>query len=178
MLKRLHSMKNTFDYEYTNGKQGFTLIEIMLVIAVVGLLAIVSVPKYQAITDHYKLESSAQIVVGQLRYAKQLSMDQRKNIYLAMDTNTVEVLDASNKEYGGIKAFDSGVNFSRMMSNGLKNESGKAKGLPHVVYDARGFVLNSPTGGGIVNIVLSTVRTNRSVMIVVELQTGDITVKW
>lgn len=165
--------------ESNDEKLGFTLIEIMLVIAVIGVLAIVSVPKYQAITDHYKLESSAQIVVGQLRYAKQLSMDQRKKLYLVMDTKTVEVLDDNDQVYGGRQAFDSGVNFDFLgaETNGLTVEWGSAKGLPHVVYDARGFLENT-TSGGAVNIVLSTVRTGRSVVIVVEPQTGNITVEW
>ncbi len=171
-------MKQAPAIEYNDKKMGFTLIELMLVIAVISVLAIVSVPKYQAITDHYKLESSAQIVVGQLRYAKQLAMDQRKNIYLAMDTHTVEVLGASNKEYGGLQAFDSEVKFdvSSAAGNGLTVDS-QAKGLPHVVYDPRGFIEYPPSGAA-VTIVLSTVRTGRSVMIVDELQTGDITVEW
>ena len=171
-------MKQTLAIECNDKKLGFTLIEIMLVIAVIGILAIVSVPKYQAVTDHYKLESSAQIVVGQLRYAKQLAMDQRKNIYLAMDTHTVEVLGASNKEYGGAQAFDSGINFdvSSAASHGLTVDS-KAKGLPHVAYDPQGFI-EIPPSGAVVNIVLSTVRPGRSVVIVVELQTGDIRVEW
>ncbi len=173
-------MKQALAKECNDGKQGFTLIELMIVIAVISILAIVSVPKYQAITEHYKLESTAQIVVGQLRYAKQLAMDQRKGIYLVLDTNTVEVLDAGNKEYGGLQAFESGINFdtSSAENNGLMIESGKAKGLPHVVYDPRGFIDNSPVNGEAVNIVLSGVRSGSSVVIVVELETGNIRLEW
>lgn len=172
-------MKNTLLKERQDGRLGFTLIEIMLVIAVIGILALVSVPKYQVITDHYKLESSAQIVVGQLRYAKQLAMDQREDIYVALDSNRVEVLD-ENRNYGGAQAFDSGVSFdiSSAESNGLNLESGKAKGLPYVLYDARGFIDNSPESGRDVKIVLSSARGNRSVSIVVDIETGNIVLEW
>ena len=173
-------MKQTLANECAPEKQGFTLIEIMLVLAVIGILAIVTVPKYQSVMDHYNLEASAQIVVGQLRYAKQLAMDQRKEIYLAMGKTTVEVLDSSNIEYGGLQALDSGVNFdsSTAESNGLKINADKAKGLPYLVYDARGFVVNSAGSSGNIDIVLSSVRMGRSVIIVVEVQTGNITVQW
>lgn len=176
-------MKKTLAKECATEKQGFTLIEIMLVIAIMGILAIVTLPKYQAITDHYKLESSAQIVVGQLRYAQQLAMDQRKDSYLAMDTNTVQVLsnDLSGnlKVFGGIQALESGVTFdsSSAVGNGLMINPGQAKGLPYVQYDPRGFVQNLPAGGA-VKIVLTTVRSGRSVAINVEVYTGNITLEW
>lgn len=172
-------MKYTLLKECQDGRQGFTLIEIMLVIAVIGIVALVSVPKYQAITDHYKLESSAQIVVGQLRYAKQLAMDQREEIYVALDSHTVEVLDV-DRNYGGLQSFDSGVSLdlSSAASNGLNMEAGKANGLPYVLYDPRGFIDNSPEGGKEVKIVLSGAQTDRTVSIVVEIETGSILVEW
>lgn len=173
-------MKQSLDNNSTLERQGFTLIEIMLVLAVIGIIAIVTVPKYQAVIDHYDLESSAQIVVGQLRFAKQLAMDQRKEIYVAMGRTTVDVLDSSNVEYGGQQAFESVVNFNSTsaFSNGLKIDSAKAHGLPYLVYDARGFVENSPGSGGTVNIGLTSMRTGRTVVIVVEVQTGHVRVQW
>ncbi|MGC7873700.1 pilus assembly FimT family protein [Desulfosporosinus sp. SYSU MS00001] len=172
-------MKTVPSRDGSSDKQGFTLIEIMLVLAVIGIISIVTVPKYQALMDHYHLESSVQTVVGQLRYAKQLAMDQRKEIYLALDSRTVIVLDASDKEYGGVQDFDSTVIFdsSSAESNDLKIDAYKAKGLPYVVYDARGFVENSPSSDGKVAIVLTTVRTAISAVIVIEVQTGNITVQ-
>ena len=168
-------MRNTLDKEYTNGKQGFTLIEIMLVIAVIGVLAVVTVPKYQAVTNQSHLESSAQKVVGQLRYAKQLAMDQRETIYLVMDTNTVRVLDARNKEYGGSQAFDNGVNFDKTSaeSNGLTVKSDMMSGLPYVEYDYHGFVIEETHVPGVsIKVVLS--GKYNTITIVVEPQTGNI----
>ena len=61
-------------------EKGFTLIELMLVLAVIGILAVVTVPQYRAITDHYYLQSSANILADELRTAKQLAMDRRENM--------------------------------------------------------------------------------------------------
>lgn len=172
-------MKQTPPIECGDGNLGFTLIELMLVIAVIGILAIVSVPKYQAVTDHYKLESAAQIVIGQLRYAKQLSMDQRKETFLALEEKTVQVLsndlDGNLKVFGGVQALGSGVIFdsSSASANGLTINPSQAQGLPHVKYSARGFVPDSAA-----KIVLSSVRTGSSVAINVEVYTGNITLEW
>lgn len=172
-------MKQTLANKSNAECQGFTLIEIMLVLAIVGILAIVTMPKYQAIMEHYKLESSAQIVVGQLRYAKQLAMDQRKETYLALDEKTVQVLsndlDGNLKVFGGIQAWESGITFdsSSASANGLTIDPNQAKGLPCVKYSARGFVLD-----GTAKIILSSVRTGRSVAINVEVYTGSITLEW
>lgn len=166
-------MRKTLDNEDTNRNLGFTLIELMLVIAVIGILAVVTVPKYQAVTNHYHLESSAQKVVGQLRYAKQVAMDQRKTIYLVMDTDNARVFDASNKEYGSSQAFNRGVNFDKASAetNGLTVSSDKMNGLPYVEYDYQGFVKETEA----IKVVLSS--KNSTVTIVVEPLTGNIKIQ-
>ena len=39
---------------YPNGRRGFTLVELMLTVAVVGILTAIAVPSYQAYTDKTK----------------------------------------------------------------------------------------------------------------------------
>ena len=104
---------------------GFTLIEIMIVIAVAGILAVVTIPKYQGLIDHYHLESSAQIVAGQLRNAKQYSMDRRTNVYVMFNSTSVQVfyVDANYKysPLEGQQSFDSGITYVQEDSQGLVN---------------------------------------------------------
>lgn len=88
---------------------GFTLIEVMLVIAVIGILTLVTVPKYQGLINQVHLDSSAQTVVGRLHYAKQLAMDQRQTIYVVFNGNTIQLLDQSYQLIGDPQPFDGGV---------------------------------------------------------------------
>lgn len=74
---------------------GFTFIELALVLVVVGILAVVTIPKYDGIVEHYRLESSAQTLVSELRYAKQLAIEQRGTYYVGVTENGVQILNGS-----------------------------------------------------------------------------------
>lgn len=158
-------------------KAGFTLIEVMLVIAVISIIAVVSVPKYQGLTDHYHLESSAQAMAGRLRYAKQAAMDLRQTVYVGLTNNGVQVFDASGNPVGDFQAFDTGISFADQPGSGLSTILGT--GYTGVAYDYRGFVL---AGGCASNpdfaacIPLQSSRTGQSVHINIGSGTGYVTI--
>ncbi|GAB6171445.1 hypothetical protein JCM15765_09230 [Paradesulfitobacterium aromaticivorans] len=158
-------------------KAGFTLIEVMLVIAVISIIAVVSVPKYQALTDHYHLESSAQAVSGRLRYAKQAAMDLRQTVYVGLTNNGVQVFNASGSPVGEFQAFDAGISFSDQAGSGLSSILGT--GYTGVAYDYRGFVLAggcSSNPGFAACIPLTSARTGQSVHINIGSGTGYVTI--
>ena len=137
---------------------GFTIIELMLVIAVVSILAIVTVPKFQGLTDHYHLEASAQIVAGQIRNAKQYAMDRRETIYVMFDSTTKNTVQLFYKDklnnYLPIdtpEEFDSGINFDSTQSSGLDISTPSSQGLS---FDRKGF-----HAGNLVKIALTNTRT-------------------
>lgn len=92
---------------------GFTLIELMIVLAIIGIIAVVGVPKFQAIKNQYRLEASAQAVIAELKYAQQLAKDQRRKTYVVLNTNNVQVMQVLNGNYQmlDVKEFDTGVTF-------------------------------------------------------------------
>src|SRR5665647_3638055 len=92
---------------------GFTLIELMIVLAIIGIIAVVGVPKFQAIKSQYRLEASAQAVIAELKYAQQLAKDQRRKTYVVLNTNSVQVMQILNGNYQtlDVKEFGTGVTF-------------------------------------------------------------------
>jgi len=157
---------------------GFTLIEIMIVIAVVGILAMVTVPKYQALTDHYHLESSAQIVAKQLRNAKQYAMDRRTYVYVMFNSTTVQLFYADANQncisLDNQQIFDSGIFIvqSQEINYDIPPEVNNIP--PYVkclIFDRKGFIKESPF-----NIVLSNSRTPRQ-SVSVDLTSDSLAVK-
>ncbi len=159
---------------------GFTLIEVMLVLAVMGILAVVTVPKYQALIDQIHLDSSAQIVTGRLNYAKQLAMDYRKTIYVVFKGNTIQLYDQSYLPIGDPQSFDIGVTFNQVQSRGLNPIANGAEPFGQgLSYNNQGFVL--ATGGNLgfaANILLTSTRSGRSVSINLGAGTGYVTTSW
>lgn len=164
---------------------GFTLIEIMIVIAVVGILAMVTVPKYQGLTDHYRLESSAQIVAGKMRNAKQYAMDRRTNVYVMFNSTSVEIFYFNNdtKKYTSLEPqepFNTGISFVETSSIGLETIPSNGGDLPSsynspddrcLVFDRKGFLTESQ-----VSIALAS---NRSIpqIVSVDLTSESLEVK-
>lgn len=60
----------------------------MLVLAIVGILGVVAVPKYRSITEYYHLQSSVQTVTSSIRYAKQRALDEHKSNYVGITKAT------------------------------------------------------------------------------------------
>lgn len=128
--------------------RGFTLIELMLVIAIAGILALVTLPKFGAVKEHYRLQTSADAVVVRLSHAKQLAMDRRENVYVRLSSNSVEVVDKNGNSLGESARFENGVAFdpSQSVALGLKISNSNAPLTVGLYYDYRGFI----RAGGVV----------------------------
>jgi len=157
---------------------GFTLIELMLVLAVIGIIALYGVPKYQGVKEHYRLEGSAQAVVAQLKYAKQLAMDQRRISYVVVDSEGVSVVQlvSGNTKLIDRKTFDTGVSFQYNAARDswmiAVSDSSTGALLGHgVSFDQRGFVSENGT-------IWLASRGIQSVGIQIEEKTGSFSITW
>lgn len=165
--------------------EGFTLIEIMIVIAVIGILATVTVPHYQSVLDHYRLETAANEVLVRLRQAKQMAMDERKNIGVEMTANQVQLVGV-NPGTGQLSpldtyTFDTRITFDSASSlRLLSNDVGR-----YLYFDYRGFLKFDDTGysqqnpGEIVaDIALNSTQTSARVRVNLEAGTADMSISW
>lgn len=164
---------------------GFTLIEIMIVISVLGILATVTVPHYQSLMDHYRLETASNNVLVRLRQAKQMAMDERKNIGVALTANQVQLVsvDPGTKQLTSLEepyTFDSRIAFDGFLSlalwtNGLNQQ--------YLYFDNRGFLKTNQDSGlnpeGLAGVIaLKSNQTSQQVRVNLEAGTGNIMISW
>lgn len=128
-------------------QHGFTLLEVMIVLAVISILTLVTVPRYAAVTEHYRLEGSARTVMERLRYAKQLAIEQRQSVYVGLTTGDVRLLSGTSPALQGLdepKHYATGVAFVPSASTGLLSftdvNSVSYQGL---YYNWQGFVFGA-----------------------------------
>lgn len=183
MVRILHKCKKQ---NVSSNDLGFTLIEIMLVIAVVGILAVVTIPKYNGVMNRYHLENSAQQIAGNLKYAKQLAMDQRKSIYIVISANSVQnyekkvdELGVSYLPLGDALTFDSGVTFTYTGEQDRLYPPTELLPGYNVFYINKGFLSCAPGAPGSepsapVTIHLS--KAGQTITIQIEPQTGYVSV--
>lgn len=76
---------------YSNN--GFSLIELILVIAILGILSSIAVPAYSRLNDEYILNITAMELAQELRYAQQIAFNEKVNIIfdLNIDDNRYEI---------------------------------------------------------------------------------------
>ena len=65
---------------YIQRERGFSLIELLTVLAIMAILAAIAVPTYRAIGPNLSLNAAARDMASDLRYAQQLSVTEQ-NIY-------------------------------------------------------------------------------------------------
>lgn len=164
-----------------DGQSGFTLIELMIVIAVLGILASVTVPKYQSVTEQYRLEKSAQYVMQRIQHAKQLAMDERKNIGIALTLSTVQLVNVTNPQTATVRLtpMDQPQNFELAIRLDSTTDCwpGEAGYTDFLYFDYRGFLqMNGSETKA--TITLKSTASNRKVYVNLDRGTGKTTITW
>lgn len=100
-------------------KSGFTLVEILAVIMVVGILALVSLPIYIQIKPRLNLNAETRDIVSDLRYAQQLSVTEQINYSVVFDKaqNKYTIINTSNNQVVKSKNISTGVTIQSITSS-------------------------------------------------------------
>jgi len=70
---------------WVRGQCGFTLMELVIVVVVIGIIAGMAVPSFLSYMPKLKVKSTARDVVSDLRFSRSQSISQRKPFGVAVD---------------------------------------------------------------------------------------------
>lgn len=68
--------------------RGFSILELMVVVVVIGVLTAVAVPSFQTYLQNLQIRSAAEAIVAGLQIAKSEAIRRNVNVLLTMDTGT------------------------------------------------------------------------------------------
>ena len=82
---------------------GFTLIDTLLVVMIIGIMAVIVIPQFQSILTQTRLNEAAVELISALQYAGDLAVTYQRRFALAADTsgNWFKVFDYQYKSDGG-----------------------------------------------------------------------------
>jgi type IV fimbrial biogenesis protein FimT len=81
---------------------GFTIVELMLVAAIVAILLSVGVPSYKYITTSYRMSSEVNGLLGDLMYAREEAIKEGQSVTACVSTNGTGCTGTANWQGGWI----------------------------------------------------------------------------
>ena len=99
-------MAKTFFYRNNRAESGISLMELLIVIAIIGIISLIGLPVYKNISPNITLNASVRDMASDLRYAQQLTVTEQKmysvrfnaldNSYYIFQVNSGAVVKSRN----------------------------------------------------------------------------------
>lgn len=114
-------------------QKGFTLIELMIVIAIIGILAVIALPAYQDYTARAQVSEAISLMEGQKSAVVEYYADKGKWPTKNADAGIAEKESIQGKYVAQVEVGDNGVITATMKTTDVNNEiKGKTVSLtPH-----------------------------------------------
>jgi prepilin-type N-terminal cleavage/methylation domain-containing protein len=101
-------------------ERGFSLVEMLIVVAIVSIMAAVALPNIGQYIRNYKIKGAAQVVAGELQAARSRAIMSNTNLgvsFVVVDSNTFrfvqeDIETASPERLSGLRRLPSGVFFA------------------------------------------------------------------
>ncbi len=109
---------------FRNGESGFSIVEIVLTVAIAAILGGVTVTQLKPSLEKYRLVSSANMVASEMNAGRALAISRNWAYEAQFDTNanTIQVVDPSNSSNHPrmVKSLDPGITFSAVPSPSIR----------------------------------------------------------
>ncbi len=82
------------------GNKGFTVLELVLVVAIVGIIVAIAVPSMQSTTDSYNVTTAADQLAGEIQTGRLLAVTRNATLQMVFDSvkGTYQVTDPDDPD--------------------------------------------------------------------------------
>lgn len=126
--------------QQTNKNQGFTLIELMVTIAVMAIIAMMAAPSFGNLIQKQNLNRSTQELIGQLNNARSKAVLERRPVKVQLNSlaaDTPAQLNWASQDKAILKS-GSPTEITFLLSGGVKNFAADINGKPFIICNESG----------------------------------------
>lgn len=150
---------------YLTNNKGYTLTELMVTVAIIGIVAGIAIPSFTSYLPRLRLNGAARDLISDLRLARSLAVGQNKQHKLVFDVanETYKIQRSPATDIRSVDYKDPGQNYKGIVIGSLKDKNGADISI--IEFDYNGTV----TADGL--------NTNLPVVITIQRSDGSETKK-